>query len=126
VRILILTLLLAGLALLMLVKVSCPFGKDPAMSPWSVKSSFGTGFMKRIPQSFWRNSFKTSIREFFGSWFEFQGKRQIGYFLGHEFIRWLQRERGLGLQEIARLPLEEIRSQMESHRKAVLEGALER
>jgi hypothetical protein len=67
-----------------------------------------------------------SIREFFGSWFEFQGKRQIGYFLGHEFIRWLQRERGLGLQEIARLPLEEIRSQMESHRKAVLEGALER
>ena len=67
-----------------------------------------------------------SIREFFGSWFEFQGKRQTGYFLGHEFIRWLQRERGLGLQEIARLSLEEIRSQMESHRKAVLEGALRR
>ncbi len=31
-----------------------------------------------------------SVRPFFGSWCEVQGRKQTGYFLGHEVIRRLQ------------------------------------
>lgn len=40
-----------------------------------------------------------SVKEFFGSWFNIQGKSQTGYFLGHEFIRAL--EDTYSLREIA-------------------------
>jgi hypothetical protein len=41
------------------------------------------------------------VRPFFGSWFEFRGWKQTGYYLGHEVIRYL--ERSLALAEIALL-----------------------
>jgi hypothetical protein len=41
------------------------------------------------------------VRPFFGSWFELRGRKQTGYFLGHEVIRQL--EIGMTLQEIALL-----------------------
>jgi hypothetical protein len=41
------------------------------------------------------------VRPFFGSWFELRGRKQTGYFLGHEVIRQL--ETGLTLPEIALL-----------------------
>ena len=43
-----------------------------------------------------------STRPFFGSWFEICGRRQCGYFLGHELIRYLQLTCN-GLKEIALL-----------------------
>ncbi len=39
------------------------------------------------------------MRPFFGSWFDIQGWRQCGYFLGHELIRTLEHE--ASLKEIA-------------------------
>jgi len=47
------------------------------------------------------------VNEFFGSWFDIQGKRQTGYFLGHELVRWLQRDSQM--KTIATLPVEEVR-----------------
>jgi hypothetical protein len=42
------------------------------------------------------------VNRFFGSWYEIRGKRQTGYFLGHEVIReW---ERTMGLKEMGVLP----------------------
>ncbi len=35
------------------------------------------------------------IRSFFGSWFDIMGRKQCGYFLGHEIIRELQKEYSL-------------------------------
>ncbi len=40
-----------------------------------------------------------SIRPFFGSWYDLQGYKQTGYFLGHELIQTLAADRSL--QEIA-------------------------
>jgi hypothetical protein len=36
-----------------------------------------------------------SVRDFFGSWFNIQGKKQTGYFLGHAFIRNLEKTHDL-------------------------------
>lgn len=41
------------------------------------------------------------VRPFFGSWFEVRGRKQCGYFLGHEAIKRL--EESAGLSEIALL-----------------------
>ena len=48
-----------------------------------------------------------SVRNFFGSWFEIRGKKQTGYFLGHEFIRWLEEEHSL--QEITVYSIGDVR-----------------
>jgi hypothetical protein len=42
-----------------------------------------------------------STRPFFGSWFDFRGYRQTGYFLGHELVQFLEIDLSLG--EIALL-----------------------
>jgi hypothetical protein len=51
-------------------------------------------FLRRVDQG-------ESVRPFFGSWFEFQGYKQTGYFLGHELIKALENQHGL--KEIALL-----------------------
>lgn len=43
---------------------------------------------------------------FFGSWYDIQGRRQCGYFLGHELIREWESE--TDLKEIALLPWDEV------------------
>jgi len=48
-----------------------------------------------------------SVNDFFGDWLSIQGKRQTGYFLGHEFIRWL--EKNYSIREIATFPFERIK-----------------
>ncbi|MCP4599296.1 MAG: hypothetical protein GY847_01955 [Proteobacteria bacterium] len=40
-----------------------------------------------------------SVRRFFGSWYEIEGKSQSGYYLGCKVVERLQRE--MGLKEIA-------------------------
>ena len=47
-----------------------------------------------------------SIRPFFGSWFEIRGRKQCGYFLGHELVRQL--EKNMSLKEIALLDSQDI------------------
>ncbi len=47
------------------------------------------------------------VNDFFGSWFNIQGKRQTGYFLGHEFIRWLEKEHDI--RKIATFPFEGVK-----------------
>ena len=42
-----------------------------------------------------------SVRPFFGSWYDIQGRKQCGYFLGHELIRRLQAS--MSIKEIALL-----------------------
>ncbi|NOX44651.1 MAG: hypothetical protein GXO72_02785 [Caldiserica bacterium] len=56
------------------------------------------------------------VREFFGSWFDFRGVRYTGYFLGHRFIRDLER-RGT-LRWIASLREDEV----EGSARAFLRG----
>jgi hypothetical protein len=51
------------------------------------------------------------VRPFFGSWFEIQGRKQCGYFLGHELVKRL--EASMSLQEIA--VLEDIERQVRLH-----------
>ncbi len=59
-----------------------------------------------------------TVSEFFGSWFEFQGRKQTAYFLGHEFIRWLEREREL--RELARFSLHEVRQHLRQYLSTVV------
>ncbi len=42
-----------------------------------------------------------SVRPFFGSWYDIQGRKQCGYFLGHELIEQLQAS--MSIKEIALL-----------------------
>lgn len=53
------------------------------------------------------------VNDFFGSWLDIQGKRQTGYFLGHELTRWLEQHHGM--REIATLPFEEVRKRTERY-----------
>jgi hypothetical protein len=54
----------------------------------SVKHWLAMEFLNRIER-------QEQAKEFLGSWFSIQGKKQTGYFLGHEFIRALEKTRGL-------------------------------
>jgi hypothetical protein len=56
---------------------------------------------------------RASVKDFFGSWFGIQGKSQTGYFLGHEFIREL--EKSYSLKEIALLNVEKVKKLCEQH-----------
>jgi hypothetical protein len=47
-----------------------------------------------------------SVNDFFGSWFDIEGKSQTGYFLGHAFITDL--EKACSLREIAVLSAEQV------------------
>lgn len=57
-------------------------------------------FMKRLKK-------QAAVNDFFGSWFNIQGKSQTGYFLGYVFICELEKTRSL--KEIALLNIKEIR-----------------
>jgi hypothetical protein len=57
-----------------------------------------------------------SVRPFFGSWYDLRGRKQCGYFLGHEVIRRLQAT--LDLKEIALLNDLEARCRHELERFA--------
>ena len=70
--------------------------------PWCQqnRSLLAKEFLKRLKK-------QAPINDFFGSWFNIQGKGQTGYFLGHAFIREL--EKTGSLKEIALLNIEETR-----------------
>ena len=58
------------------------------------KSWLATEFLRMVDAG-------ESIRPFFGSWFEIRGRKQCGYFLGHELVQRL--EKNMSLKEIALL-----------------------
>jgi hypothetical protein len=64
------------------------------------KSWLAKEFLKRLEK-------QVSVNDFFGSWFNIQGRKQTGYFLGYAFIREL--EKTYGLREIALLNVEKVR-----------------
>ena len=57
-----------------------------------------------------------SIRPFFGSWFEIRGRKQCGYFLGHELVGQL--ETSMSLKEVALLDSEGVRLRRELEKLA--------
>ena len=65
------------------------------------KSWLAKEFLKRLEK-------QVSVNDFFGSWFNMQGKTQTGYFLGHAFIREL--EKTYSLKEIAIFNVEKVRA----------------
>lgn len=56
------------------------------------KSWLASEFLRKLERH-------ASVNDFFGSWFSIQGKKQTGYFLGHAFIRDLEKTHDL--REIA-------------------------
>lgn len=72
----------------------------------------------RLAQEFLKRTEKgESVRDFFGSWFDIEGKKNTGYFLGHEFIRDL--ENAYALKEFALFKIEEVRKLALSYLKSV-------
>jgi hypothetical protein len=65
------------------------------------KSWLAKEFLKRLEK-------QVSVNDFFGSWFNIQGRKQTGYFLGHAFICEL--EKTYGLREIALFNVEKVRA----------------
>ena len=64
------------------------------------KSLLAKEFLTRLEK-------QISVNDFFGSWFNFQGKAQTGYFLGHAFICELEKTNSL--RDIALFGIEEVR-----------------
>ena len=62
-------------------------------------------FLRRVDQG-------EDMRPFFGSWFDLRGKKQTGYFLGHELIARLQQR--MSLRDVALL------TDIESHLRPLL------
>ncbi|HEC62998.1 MAG TPA: hypothetical protein ENI38_01210 [Candidatus Acetothermia bacterium] len=68
--------------------------------------------LAQLAGQFLQRASEGEVREFFGSWYEIEGWRQTGYFLGHELIRaW---ETKLPLREIGVLPGEEVRERVQA------------
>ncbi len=63
-------------------------------------------YLKRIDR-------KLPVNDFFGSWLDIQGKKQTGYFLGHEFIRWLEKK--YDMRTIGTFPPTKAKSEAEQY-----------
>lgn len=69
-----------------------------------------------------RISKNLSISDFFGDWFKIRGKSFAGYFLGYEFIKYL--ESNYNLHEIAILPMDKIKIHLSKFLSNVKENFL--
>lgn len=79
-------------------------GKESWHESFGINDSDWLNWCKENKKWLARESLKTaennqSVRPFFGHWFDLKGKRQCGYFLGHEIIKELEKE--MTLKEIA-------------------------
>lgn len=52
------------------------------------------------------------VSDFYGNWNQIEGYSDVGYYLGREFVLYLE-GLGFGVKDIARLPIEKIRSHVE-------------
>lgn len=55
----------------------------------------------------YRTDSKKPVNDFFGDWLNIQGKKQTGYFLGWNFVLWL--EKNHDLRDIATFPFEKVK-----------------
>ncbi|MEO0113115.1 MAG: hypothetical protein ABIN23_04385 [candidate division WOR-3 bacterium] len=55
-----------------------------------------------------RINYKKKVNDFFGDWLNVKGKSFTGYFLGREFIRWLEEKEGKDIRKIAILPFNKV------------------
>ena len=53
-----------------------------------------------------------AVADFYGNWNHIEGYSDVGYYLGREFVLYLE-GLGLGVKEIARLPMETLRTHIE-------------
>ena len=67
-----------------------------------------------------RLSIHAPVTDFFGSWFDIQGKKQTGYYLGHAFISELEKE--YSLKEIALLEVDNIKNLALDYLKSISTG----
>ena len=51
-----------------------------------------------------------AVNDFFGSWYDIRGRKQTGYFMGHEFVKDMKKTRSL--KEVAVLPFEEVKQRV--------------
>jgi len=58
-----------------------------------------------------------AVNDFFGSWLDIQGKRQTGYFLGHELIRWLEKKHDI--RRVGTLAFEKVRGKTTQYLRLV-------
>lgn len=75
--------------------------------------SWCTANLQALARGYWEAAVSHQpVRDYFGSWFELQGWRQTGYYLGHEVFR--QWEQECGLHALAVLPVEEVEDKVRS------------
>lgn len=76
--------------------------QDKSWVSWceSKKKWLAREFLRRVEKNL-------SMRDFFGSWFDIKGKKGTGYFLGHDFIRNLEKTHNL--RQIALLHVDQVR-----------------
>jgi len=60
-----------------------------------------------------------SVNDFFGSWFSIEGKKQTGYFLGHSFVRNLEKTHDL--REIALFSSKKVKATCLEYLKSIAE-----
>lgn len=75
------------------------------------KSWLAGEYLRRIDR-------KLPVNDFFGSWLDIQGKKQTGYFLGHESVRWLEEKHSI--RTIGTLSLEEIRNETRGYLSSLI------
>ncbi len=75
--------------------------QDAGLRTWceAHRTMLAAEFLRRVEAG-------ESVRDFFGSWHAVQGHSQTGYYLGREFVRYL--EHGRAIRDVARLPPERI------------------
>lgn len=79
------------------------------------KSWLAAEFLERLEKH-------AATKDFFGSWYDIQGKKQTGYFLGHAFI--LDLEKTYALRDIAIFNLRNVRRLGLAYLKAICSGAV--
>ncbi len=86
--------------------------QDTDWLSWCEKSKgwLAKEFLARLDKS-------EPVKDFFGSWFDIQGKKYTGYFLGYSFIRELERK--YDLREIALLDSDNVRGLTLGYLKSV-------
>ena len=91
--------------------------QDKEWLPWCEehKSWLAKEFLKRL-------EIQASVNDFFGSWFNIQGKIQTGYFLGHAFIRALEKTNSL--RKIALFSIDEVRELGILYLKSIKDGII--
>jgi hypothetical protein len=100
---------------LILEKETWHMASDMKWLPWCErhKAWLAGEFLERMKKN-------VSVNDFFGSWFDIQGRKQTGYFLGHAFV--LDLEKMYSLKDVALLNFRKVRKLGLAYLKAIRTG----